>query len=136
MSEHDIAAQLDASLSAVHVAFARIKQAVVHDDTLSALEGMADAILLVAKFADAARAEVAKLRVWMPRWRPGANDYSSPILMALDIPDSGNRLEVWCYDGQWCWAFADGCKQPATSRDAAMRAAEAAAGLPQCEVIE
>ena len=178
----DIAAQLEASMSAVHGAFARVKQAVSDNDALSALEGMADAIPALAGFAgaatqavevvgqqrDAARAElaklqeafeksavytahlqvtrqdalaevaklqaeVAKLRGQLPTWKRGSYGRS---LWSIGVPNARKKLQVWRYDSRWFWAFLDGHEQPATDRDAAMRAAEAAADLPQCEVCD
>ena len=85
----------------------------------------------IAAQLDAARAEVAKLRAWMPKWKRGSYNRS---LWSIPVP--GKKLQVWRYDSRWFWAFSDGWEQPATSRDEAMRAAEAAAGLPQCEVVE
>lgn len=180
MTEQDIAAQLDANLSAVRSAFARVNQAVDEDDPLSALLGMSDTILSVAKFADAAakavdlvskerdaaraevdrlqeafetsavytahlqvtrqdalaevsklQAEVAKLRACLPKWRA-----KYPDCWAIHDPNSGGALEVWRSIGRWYWAERGTRAQQVTCRDAAMRAAEAAAGLPQCEVCD
>lgn len=176
----DIAAQLDASLSAVHGARDRVKQAVVDNDTLSALEGMADAITALGAFAgaatravevvgqqrDAARAElaklqeafeksavytahlqvtrqdalaevaklqaeVAKLRAWMPKWRKNRcldDEWTLRPRAALAVSRGS--------DGLWYWSGMRDDDNPAQTRVDAMRAAEAAAGLPQCEVVE
>lgn len=78
---------------------------------------------------DALQAEVDRLRAWMPKWKRGSYNRS---LWSIPVP--GKKLQVWRYDSRWFWAFSDGWEQPSTDRDAAMRAAEAAAGLPQCDV--
>ena len=152
MTEKDIAAQLEASMSAVHGAFARVKQAVADNDALSALEGMADAIPALAGFAgaatqavevvrqqrDAARAdvaklqaEVAKLRAWMPKWRKNRcldDEWTLRPRAALAVSRGS--------DGLWYWSGMRDDDNPAQTRVDAMRAAEAAAGLPQCEVCD
>jgi len=145
MTEQDIKAHLDASLSAVHGAFARVKQAVVDNDTLSALEGMADAITALAGFADAAtqavevvgqqrdaaRAEVAKLRAWLPKWRKNLRLDDEWTLRPRQI-----IAVTRGYDGLWYWVGMIDGDVPARTRLVAMRAAEKWAGLPECEVIE
>ena len=145
MTEQDIAAQLDASMARVHVAFARVKQAVDEDDPLSALLGMSDTILSVAKFADAAakavdlvskerdaaRAEVAKLRAWLPKWRKNLRLDDEWTLRPRQI-----IAVTRGYDGLWYWVGMIDGDVPARTRLVAMRAAEKWAGLPECEVIE
>lgn len=95
-----------------------------HDDIAAQL---AAARAEVAKL----QAEVAKMRGLLPTWERGSH-----VRSLWSIRIAGRKLQVWPSAQIWFWAFSDGRQQPAISRDAAMRAAEAAAGLPQCEVVE
>ena len=150
----DIAAQLDASLPKVHVAFARVKQAIVDDDTLSALEGMADAIAALAAFAgaatravevvgqqrDAARAEVDRLqaevdrlRAWLPKWR---KDKHNEWILAAE----GKKTIACVYPSGDTWhrvvhaRVVGGEDRPNLQQ--ARASVEELLGLPECEVCD
>ena len=80
---------------------------------------------------DAALAEVAKLRAVLPKWRK--------------VPWIENRWELHLVDKHnvvcvnsrgWWHRHQSEHTREYESRDAAMRAAEAWLGLPQCEVVE
>ena len=82
---------------------------------------------------DALRAEVERLRAAMPKWT------KVPWIEGrweLQLPYNGSRIDV-CVNSKGWWHQHQSDHTPEyESRDAAMRAAEAWAGLPQCEVVE
>ena len=81
-----------------------------------------------------ALAEVAKLRACLPKWRkvPWLDDHWE--LRAP--PDQGSSIGVCRLSDGWRHQHQSEHTPAYASRDAAMRAAEVLAGLPQCEAAE
>jgi len=94
---------------------------------------MAETLEQVQAERDALRAEVERLRAAMPKWRkvPWLADH-----WELRMADWGSSIGVCRLGDGWRHQHQSEHTPEYESHDEAMRAAEALAGLPQCEVCD